>query len=596
MPTPVTQQYTAPDAPKIISPGNGSGIGGTAIKFKWLSPTLNVDAYRLTIGSTVDGTQFHDSGQITATSDIVNGIPFNEPHIYATLYFENSGVTMFRRYEYVGAHPRILTPIDNSELPIGNVPIRWTPKDPLSAFNVVVRGVQSGTVYLQKSMITDLSTFWRPSIADLNAADTHFTVEVTWNSAPLTVQHTFKLHAIPAYDITIDKVKEKVRAFSLKGNILGSSDTLTFPTVINLFRNGMETRFTTSETPLLSQEFQSPLVEHRQGEFMQYVREAGRHHTWMPVPSHTLCGTVMGNVFTSSGEEGMSWLWANTEYVMLQVASTDGYMIVKVGSINANGTVTLVMDGFTNTESGAARVEVCPCFVQIPDFKALSHAGQSNSSVTVQGMEIALDATPKGTASLATLVGTEWVVPILSPFSSRKFVQMVESTPATHSPRYYPIGKQAVDLTSYNYGWGNPEQLTALVNFFLSMKGAQNSFILTDYSTSLKLLSVASATELVIDYASDKYKPETVNFKYITVMRNNVPVSVHKVLGFSFSDQAVQVTLDSALTAEAQTKLASCQYTLCEGIRARFSESSLTMTHQDYGKGSCSLSFSEVVQ
>jgi len=599
MPTFIQQEYLAPDAPKVVSPGPGSGIGGSSVVFTWVSPTLNVDSYRLTLGSTQDGTNYHDSGALNQTTDVVTGIPYDAGAIHATLYFTNSGVTRFVRYQYTESHPRIRTPVAYSEQPIGNIPIKWAPADADLGCDVTITGKQSGVVYFLSSANKGKSAFWRVSASDLNAQDTQFVTTVKWLSGPLTLTKEFILHSLPALNTPYDVVTPDPSAFSILGTLVGSTDTLSFPTTVNLFRDGKETRFTTSETPLYSQQATVALPGIKQNEFMHYVRKVGRNYTWLPAPAHTLWGSLLGDLFTLGTGVEFSWMWTIASHVMVVVPTTDQFMVIPLVTLNSSRVARLGFTGFSDAESGEVSVQVCPCIPQVPDFLEVTHAGRRSASAKVKGLPTALPVNsqrPLSELSLAHDVNGKKVLPVLSPFSSRKFTQLIESTTATHNPEYFPIGKQAIDLSAYTFAWTDSQQLIGLVNFFLDIKGAQESFILTDYMSTLPVVASPTVNSVRLSYASDKQRPVTGDFRYLVVLKGQNPVSIHKVTGFTFEDYDMIVTLDEPLSSDAQSKLTDCSYSLCEGVMARVTDSTITMTHQGMGKGSCSLSFTEVVE
>jgi hypothetical protein len=113
----------------LTTPGPGSTLAGTSVTFAWSGASgSGNDGYWLFLGTTGAGSKnLYDSGQQTATSAKVNGLPTNGETIYARLYSDFNGTLVYNDYTYKAASQAVLTtPAPGSTLPGTSATFTWT--------------------------------------------------------------------------------------------------------------------------------------------------------------------------------------------------------------------------------------------------------------------------------------------------------------------------------------------------------------------------------------------------------------------------------------------------------------------------------------
>jgi len=87
--------------PVLTSPVPGSTLPGTSATFTWTAAAPGNQGYWLFLGTTGVGSKnLYDSGQQTATSATVSGLPTNGATVYARLYTRYNGVLVYNDYTY----------------------------------------------------------------------------------------------------------------------------------------------------------------------------------------------------------------------------------------------------------------------------------------------------------------------------------------------------------------------------------------------------------------------------------------------------------------------------------------------------------------
>ena len=88
---------------RLYSPANNAVIYGGSAVFNWTAGSETVTAWWLYAGSTVGGSNYHDSGSLsTATlSRSVSGLPTSGT-IYVTLWAQIGGAWQQKYYTYTG--------------------------------------------------------------------------------------------------------------------------------------------------------------------------------------------------------------------------------------------------------------------------------------------------------------------------------------------------------------------------------------------------------------------------------------------------------------------------------------------------------------
>ena len=124
-----TANNGAMQAPALTSPTPGSTLAGQSVTFTWTAAGAGNQGYWLFLGTTGAGSKnLYDSGQQTATSATVSGLPSNGVPIYARVYTRYNGVLVYNDYTYTSwMQPPVLTsPTPGSTLAGSSVTFTWT--------------------------------------------------------------------------------------------------------------------------------------------------------------------------------------------------------------------------------------------------------------------------------------------------------------------------------------------------------------------------------------------------------------------------------------------------------------------------------------
>jgi streptogramin lyase len=122
--------YTESTVPAaLISPTPGGSLPGASVTFTW-SAAYGSTNYKLFIGSTGKGSyNLYYSGNVTATSATVGGLPTNGETLYARLYTNFNGTLVYFDYTYKAApqnQAMMTSPAPGSALPGTGVTFNWT--------------------------------------------------------------------------------------------------------------------------------------------------------------------------------------------------------------------------------------------------------------------------------------------------------------------------------------------------------------------------------------------------------------------------------------------------------------------------------------
>ena len=134
----------------LTTPAPGSTLAGSSVTFSW-TPGSGATAYTLYLGTTgVGSSNVYNSGQMTATSASVTGIPTNGATLYAQLGAEVKGAWQYYNYTYTEEAPAALTtPAPGSTLAGSSVTFSWTPDSGATAYTLYLgtTGAGSSNVY-----------------------------------------------------------------------------------------------------------------------------------------------------------------------------------------------------------------------------------------------------------------------------------------------------------------------------------------------------------------------------------------------------------------------------------------------------------------
>ena len=145
--------YTAFNGTKaaMTSPGNGTTLAGTSVTFNWNAGT-NASAYWLYVGSSVGGSQYHDSGQLSTgtLSRAVTGLPANGSAVHVRLYTQLGGVWHYNDYSYsayAGVKAAVTSPGNGTTLAGSTVTFQWNAGADAQAYWLYVGSSVGGSQY-----------------------------------------------------------------------------------------------------------------------------------------------------------------------------------------------------------------------------------------------------------------------------------------------------------------------------------------------------------------------------------------------------------------------------------------------------------------
>ncbi|MFN4272245.1 MAG: S8 family serine peptidase [Aliihoeflea sp.] len=160
-----TAATSTPSKAVMSSPVAGSTLPGSSVTFQWNAGS-QAQAYWLSVGSTAGGTQYHDSGSISAStlSRQVTGLPTNGSTVHARLWTRLGGVWQFNDYSYTAGSGLIATltsPANGSTIAFRQV-FTWTPVTGATQYWVEFGSTQGGRNYYDASQgtATSLTINW----------------------------------------------------------------------------------------------------------------------------------------------------------------------------------------------------------------------------------------------------------------------------------------------------------------------------------------------------------------------------------------------------------------------------------------------------
>jgi hypothetical protein len=136
----------------LTAPTPGGPLPGSGVTFTW-SPGVGVTQYLLYLGSTgVRSSNLYNSGETTATSVTLTGLPINGERIYARLYSLIAGNWHSLDYTYTATSLATLTsPTPNSTLTGSNVTFTWSPGIDVSLYYLFLGSSGAGSNDLYSS-------------------------------------------------------------------------------------------------------------------------------------------------------------------------------------------------------------------------------------------------------------------------------------------------------------------------------------------------------------------------------------------------------------------------------------------------------------
>lgn len=115
--------------PRLSGPTYYYSISPTTI-FHWTPEGSAVTEWQLTLGSTIGGTDYYDSGTLPATtlSTSVSGLPTPGYVVYVTLNYVVDNINYTKNYSFNSyvAPPQITSPSNNSNISASGIQLNWT--------------------------------------------------------------------------------------------------------------------------------------------------------------------------------------------------------------------------------------------------------------------------------------------------------------------------------------------------------------------------------------------------------------------------------------------------------------------------------------
>lgn len=141
-----------PQSGRLDIPVPGSVLTGPEVTFAWV-PATGATGYSLWIGTTgVGSDNLYDSGERTATSVTVAGLPTNGKTVYARLYTTSGKVTVHSDYMYTAVtQAAITTPAAGATLAVSDVTFSWSAANGASGYSLWLGSTGAGSNNLYDS-------------------------------------------------------------------------------------------------------------------------------------------------------------------------------------------------------------------------------------------------------------------------------------------------------------------------------------------------------------------------------------------------------------------------------------------------------------
>ncbi len=151
----------------MTTPTPGSSFAGTSATFNWVIGTYPTTAYWIDVGSTANGHQYYQSGNLGAVfSKTVSGLPANGSTVYVTLYSLFNGSWRYNSYTYTafgtagGNIATLTSPSPNGSMLAGSSQtFTWTAgTDSISNYWIDVGSTAGGNQYYQSGALPTSTT------------------------------------------------------------------------------------------------------------------------------------------------------------------------------------------------------------------------------------------------------------------------------------------------------------------------------------------------------------------------------------------------------------------------------------------------------
>jgi hypothetical protein len=177
----------------MSSPTPGTTLGSTSQAFTW-NPGNTATHFELWVGSTAVGSSnLYNSGNVTVTTETVNGLPDNASTVYVRLYSLISGTWQSVDYTYTSAGvqtpAQLTTPTPGSQFLSSSETFVWTPGNTATHFELWLgsTGVGSSNLYNSGNVtVTTENVTGLPTNGETIYARLYWLINGTWQSADYT--------------------------------------------------------------------------------------------------------------------------------------------------------------------------------------------------------------------------------------------------------------------------------------------------------------------------------------------------------------------------------------------------------------------------
>ncbi len=154
----VTATAALPTPAVMVSPANGSVLGGTSSAFTW-NAGAGATAFALYIGSAPGVFDIFAKAEGVSLSDTVNSLPADGSTVYVRLYSYIGGAWIFNSYTYTAAdqRARLTSPANGSAMASSTATFTWSAGTGATAYAVYVGSNPGGADIYAKTEGTSLS-------------------------------------------------------------------------------------------------------------------------------------------------------------------------------------------------------------------------------------------------------------------------------------------------------------------------------------------------------------------------------------------------------------------------------------------------------
>jgi hypothetical protein len=177
----------------MSTPTPGSTLAGASQAFTW-NPGNSATHFELWVGSTGAGSSnLYNSGNVTVTTETVNGLPNNDSTVYVRLLSLINGAWQSHDYTYTSAGTAVpasmITPTPGSQFLSSSVTFTWNPGNSATHFELMLgsTGVGSSNLYNSGNVtVTTETVNGLPTNGETIYARLYSLINGAWQTADYT--------------------------------------------------------------------------------------------------------------------------------------------------------------------------------------------------------------------------------------------------------------------------------------------------------------------------------------------------------------------------------------------------------------------------